>query len=69
MNICDFQDKVIEGNMASILLSLGSLTQREGNCHVVKILQQPIKQVHLVRKRLSAKMQKKIFTIYQKPCK
>lgn len=45
--------------MASTLLALGSLTLREGNCHVVKILQQPVKRVHLVRKRLSAKMLKK----------
>lgn len=45
--------------MASTLLALGSLTLREGNCHVVKILQQPVQRVHLVRKRLSAKMLKK----------
>ena len=45
--------------MVSILLALGSLTLREGNCHVVMILQQPMKQVHSVRKRLSANIKKK----------
>lgn len=51
--------------MASTLLALGSLTLREGNCHVVKILQQPVQRVHLVRKRLSAKMlKKKTFAFY-----
>lgn len=40
--------------MASSLLSLGSLSFGESNCHVIRLLQQPCGEVQVVRNRASA---------------
>lgn len=49
MTAYDFLGYIIRDIAASTLLSLGLITLKEANCHVVRIFKQPYKEVCMAR--------------------
>lgn len=46
MMICDLQGLVLKDNVASALLSFGTLVLGGSQCHIIRTLQQPFGETH-----------------------
>lgn len=46
MTMCEFQAWALKDNVASVLLSFGSLMLGAASCHVIRTLQQPFGETH-----------------------